>query len=132
MRRLEPTAEPTRHQAIELLRQQTLRHWWRITAGLWLSVGLLSLWQLRSDIRLWVQYFTWTAVRYALAYNRAASLGLGLCLGLTLALLISESRHLLWGLSRAERARLEKQLSQINRRGPSHPLWKLTHPTDAD
>ncbi|NEP16459.1 MAG: hypothetical protein F6J97_06080 [Leptolyngbya sp. SIO4C1] len=113
--------------AIEALRQQMLRTWWRVTLGLWLTVGLFSLWQLRSDFQLWLQYFTWTAVRYALAYNRLASLGLGLCVGLTVALLINESRHMLWGMTPTERARLEQQLAQIDRQGPSHPLWRIVN-----
>ncbi|MEO0455904.1 MAG: hypothetical protein AAF152_04880 [Cyanobacteria bacterium P01_A01_bin.114] len=110
--------------AIELLRQRALRNWWRMTGALWLTVGLWSLWQLRGDLQLWVEYFTWSAVRYALAYNRLAAIGLGLCVGLTVALLFSESRHILWGLSRSERIRLEQQLSQIKKQGPSHPLWR--------
>ncbi|MEM9904878.1 MAG: hypothetical protein AAF921_07635 [Cyanobacteria bacterium P01_D01_bin.44] len=118
-----PNPEP----AIEILRQRALRNWWRITGGLWLTVGLWSLWQLRGDFQLWAEYFTWSAVRYALAYNRPAAIGLGLCVGLTVALLYSESRHILWGLSPSERTRLEDQLSQIERQGPSHPLWRVIH-----
>ncbi|MEL6327390.1 MAG: hypothetical protein AAFQ61_10870 [Cyanobacteria bacterium J06626_23] len=113
--------------ALEALRQRTLRNWWRLTMGLWLTVGLWSLWQLRDEFALWMQYFTWTAVRYSLAYNRLAALGLGLCVGLTVATLVSESRHIIWGLSKGERARLEKQLTLIHRQGPSHPLWRLVH-----
>ena len=111
--------------ALEVLRQRTLRNWWRLTIILWLTVGLWSLWQLRGEFLLWLQYFTWTAVRYSLAYNRLAGLGLGLCVGLTVATLVSESRHILWGLSKSERSRLEKQLAHIHRQGPSHPLWRL-------
>lgn len=111
--------------ALEVLRQRALRHWWRLTVVLWLTIGLWSLWQLRGEFQLWLQYFTWTAVRYSLAYNRLAGLGLALCVGLTMATLVSESRHILWGLSKSERTRLEKQLTLIHRQGPSHPLWRL-------
>lgn len=104
-----------------------LRNWWLLTIALWFTLGLWSLWQLRSEFQIWAQYFTWTAVRYSLAYNRLASAALGLCVGMTVALLISESRHILWGISKTERERLEKQLTKICKQGPSHPLWRVVH-----
>lgn len=113
-------------QALEALRQQTMRHWWWLNLGLWLTVGAWSLWSLRAEYAIWAQYFTWTAVRFALVYHRLASIGLGLCAGLTLALLISESRHILWGLTPSERARLLQQLSKVHRQGAAHPWWRIT------
>jgi hypothetical protein len=120
-------SQPNTEQAIESLRQKMLRNWWLLTVGLWLTVGAWSLWQLRAEFQIWAQYFTWTAVRYSLAYNRLASIGFGLCFGLTMALLISESRHILWGLSKQERERLERQLARIRQQGPSHPLWHVVN-----
>jgi sugar phosphate permease len=64
-----------------------LRRWWRNSTFLWLTLGSFSLWSLRGEWATLRQYFTWTAVRYAVAYNRLAALGLGLCVGLTVALL---------------------------------------------
>lgn len=109
------------------LRDAMLRQWWRTTGLLWLTVGPLSLWALRQDIALLRQHFTWTAVRYGLAYNRLAAMGLGLCVGLTVGLLVGESRHILFGLSAGERRRLEKQLARIHQRGVRHPLWRRIH-----
>lgn len=106
------------------LRALLMRRWWLTTGGLWLTVGLLSLWSLRAEFAQIQQYFTWTAVRYGLAYNRLSAAGLGLCVGLTVALLLSESRYLLFGLSKAEQQQLEQLLRRINHQGNRHPLWR--------
>lgn len=90
-------------------------------------MGSLSLWNLRPEIVLLRRYFTWTALRYGLLYHRLAALGLGLCLGLTVALLVAESRYLLFGLARSEQQRLESWLQRINHQGPRHPLWTSLH-----
>ncbi len=90
------------------IRQVWMRRWWRLTFALWLSVGSMSLWSLRRTWAQVIEQFTWAALRYGLAFNRPAAIGLGLCLGLTIALLLKESRFLLWGLSRKERYQLLK------------------------
>ena len=90
-------------------------------------MGSLSLWSFRPELILLHQYFTWTALRYGLAYHRWAALGLGLCLGLTVALLVAESRYLLFGLAKGEQQRLEIWLRRINRQGPRHRLWTSLH-----
>lgn len=117
---------------MERLRRILLRRWWGITAGLWVTVGMLSLWGLRHEFERLHQYFTWTAVRYGLASHHWAALGLGLCVGLTVALLMAESRHILFGLSRGERQRLEEQLHQIRQQGVSHPLWRQIYGNSQD
>lgn len=117
-------------QALEALRQAMMRSWWWICLGLWLSVGALSLWSLRADLQELREYFTWAAVRYMLVYGRLAAVGLGLCVGLTVALLIAESRHVLWGLSGEERSRLLTRLNKIDEQGSSHPQWTLIHPAN--
>ena len=114
-------------RAIEALRQHSLTMWWRITVGVWLTVGPLTLWQLRSEISLLLDYFTWTAVYYGLKYNFLGSLGFFLCVGLASMLVVREIRHLTLGLSPLERKRLENQLAQIRRQGASHPLWSLVN-----
>lgn len=89
-----------------------MRRWWLSVLGLWVTVGAASLWGLR---RTWSQlsdYFTWAALRYGLGFNRLPALGLGLCVGLTVALLVKESRFLLYGLSKKERGDLEKALAK--------------------
>jgi len=125
-------AQPTAAQAkdIEALRQAMMRSWWWLSLALWLTVGVLSLWSLRSDLQELREYFTWSAVRYMLYYGRLAAMGLGLCLGVTLALLYAESRHILWGLADGERARLLTRLNKIHAQGSSHPQWKVIRPTD--
>ncbi|NEQ49798.1 MAG: hypothetical protein F6K11_06635 [Leptolyngbya sp. SIO3F4] len=116
-------------KAIEALRQHSLTVWWRLTVCVWLTIGPLTLWQLRSEISLLFDYFTWAAVYYGLKYNFFGALGFFVCLGLALTLIVREVRHLALGLSAIERRRLEKQLSQIRRQGVSHPLWSLVNRT---
>ncbi|MDA0269006.1 MAG: hypothetical protein O3A14_19105 [Cyanobacteria bacterium] len=93
-----------------------MRRLWWLTLGLWLTVGSASLWNLRRTFEQLSVYFTWTAIRYGLAFNRPAAAGLGLCLGMTVVLLVRESRHLIWGLSRRDRAQLSQALHQSNSR----------------
>ena len=114
-------------KAIEALRQHALTTWWRLTVIVWLTVGPLTLWQLRSEISLLLDYFTWTSVYYGLKYNFLGSLGFFFCVGLASTLMVREIRHLTFGLSTIERKRLENQLAQIQRQGASHPLWSLVN-----
>lgn len=110
---------------VQRLHQLTVYARWLVVGLLWVSVAPLSVWSLRREISLWTEYFTWAAVRYGLAYHRWSAAGLGLCLGMTLAVLVWQSRNILWGLPPSDQERLEKQVQQIRHQGPSHPLWKL-------
>lgn len=92
------------------LRRAWMRRWWLLNLGLWLTVGVASTWALRDTWLQLADYFTWAALRYGLAFNRLAAIGLGLCLGLTVALLIKETRFLFFGLTRQERNDLLKAL----------------------
>lgn len=121
------TAEQATEKAIEALRQQSITLWWKLTVVVWLTIGPLTLWQLRSEINLLLDYFTWTSVYYGLKYNFLGSLGFFLCVGLTITLLVREARHLVLGISPVERKRLEKQLARIRLQGASHPLWSLVN-----
>ncbi len=112
-----------KHQ-VRKLHQLTIYGRWLVVALLWLSIGALSLWGLRAEIALWQQHFTWAALRYGLAYNRLPTLGIGLCIGMTTAVLVWQSRNILWGISQEEQKRLEKQVRRIRQQGSSHPLWK--------
>lgn len=116
--------DPAFQEQVERLHQVSVSGRWLVVVALWLTVAPLSLWNLRSEISLWLDYFTWTSVRYGLAYHRWAAIGLGLCLGMTLAVLLWQSRNLLWGRPQQEQRRLEQQVLQIRRQGPSHPLWQ--------
>ncbi|MDJ0516798.1 MAG: hypothetical protein QNJ74_11300 [Trichodesmium sp. MO_231.B1] len=105
---------------------------WLIVGLLWISIGFLSIWSLRGEIALWIKHFTWVSVRYALAYNKLATFGLSLCLGTTTAILVWQSRHILWGISPEEQKRLEQQVRQINHQGQTHPLWKWVIPDNSN
>jgi len=98
---------------------------WAVVLCLWMTVGLTSLWALRAEIELWLDYFTWTAVRFALQYNRWAFLGLGLCVGATLGVLIWQSGHILLGILPSERRSLQKQLQQMSQWGKRHPFRQI-------
>ena len=91
-----------------------MRRWWLVAFGLWLTVGIASIWALRRTWQQLAEYFTWAALRYGLAFNRLAAVGLGLCLGLTVALLIKEARFMLFGLTRKEHQDLLSALRQRN------------------
>lgn len=121
----EPSSEDTFfHHQVHRLHQLTVYGRWLFVGLLWLTVGLLSLWGLRSEIALWKQHFTWTAVRYALAYHRLPAMGLGLCMGMTTAVLVWQTRNILMGIPHSYKQRLEKQVLKIRQQGDSHPLWK--------
>ncbi len=109
---------------VQRLYQFTVYVRWLVVSLLWLTVGFWSIWTLRREIGLWLDYFTWSAVRYALAYHRLAAVGLGLCLGATTAVLVWQSSNILWGLPPEQQRRLERQVDRIREQGSSHPLWK--------
>jgi hypothetical protein len=117
-------ADPVFQAQVERLYQLTVYGRWLVVGLLWVCVGSLSLWGLRDEIPLWLDYFTWTAVRYSLAYNRLSALGLALCIGATLAVLIWQSRNMLVGMPPDEIKRLERQVIKIRQQGKSHPLWR--------
>ncbi len=98
---------------------------WLVVLLLWLTVGAISLWTLREEIELWLAYFTWAAVRFAVQKHRWAFMGLGLCVGCTLGVLIWQSSHILWGILPSERRSLEKQLQRMSQWGKDHPLRKI-------
>lgn len=98
-----------------------------MTAACWIALGLPSLWALREELRMMGDYFTWPALRYALAFNLLPTLGLTLCLSLMLSTLIWQSRNIVLGLPLRDIKRLERQLQRINNHGPSHPLWDIVH-----
>lgn len=97
---------------------------WLFVGFLWLTIAPICVWDLRPEIALWRQYFTWVAVRYGLYYHPLATLGLSFCLGMTLAVLIWQSRNILLGLPLQEKQRLEQQVCRIRQQGQSHPLWR--------
>lgn len=120
-----PNLDPTFAQEVERLHRLSAYGRWLVVGLFWLSVGLLSLWHLRTEISLWIDYFTWSAVRYSILYNRLPALGLIFCIAVTISVLVWQTRNILWGRPRREQNRLEQQLLRIRKQGPSHPLWKF-------
>ncbi|QLE54557.1 hypothetical protein [Nostoc sp. TCL26-01] len=116
--------EPSLAAQVQRLHELTVYGRWLFVGCLWLTIAPLSLWGLRAEIALWQQYFTWVAVRYGLFYHPWSTLGLGLCLGMTAAVLVWQSRNILLGLPQREKQRLENQVFHIKQQGPTHPLWK--------
>lgn len=112
-------------QDVERLHRLTVMARWLVVAGLWITIGAFSLWSLRYPISLMHEYFTWASLRYGLAFNPVPAVGLALCIGMTVATLLWQSRNILLGLPERERKRLEQQVHKIYQQGASHPLWKL-------
>jgi hypothetical protein len=115
---------PELKRQMQRLYQLSVYGRWSVVGILWLAIAPICLWQLRGELSLWRQYFTWTAVRYAIAYNRLPSLGLAFCIAITTAVLVWQSRNILLGLPTAEENRLRKQVLKITQQGRSHPLWR--------
>ncbi|WP_019508533.1 hypothetical protein [Pleurocapsa sp. PCC 7319] len=90
----------------------------------WLTFGVYALWNLREEIALWFDYFTWAAVYYGFHFNFVPTLCLAFCVGTTVSVLVWQSRNLLWGLPAQEQRQLEKQVKKILKQGATHPLWK--------
>ena len=116
--------DPIFKQQLQRLHRLTVYGRWLFVILLWVSIGFLSLRGLRLEIVLWRQYFTWVAVRYGLYYNPVSTVGLAFCIGMTVSVLVWQSRNILMGLPRPEIRRLEQQVCRIRQQGPSHPLWK--------
>jgi hypothetical protein len=116
--------DPVFKQQILRLHQLTVYARWIVVVAFWISIAPICLWSLRSEIALWLEHFTWTAVRFSLVYNPIPTLGLSLCLGTTVSVLLWQSHNILWGISDRQTQRLEKQLFKIHQQGISHPLWK--------
>ncbi|MEO0768342.1 MAG: hypothetical protein AAFY72_02750 [Cyanobacteria bacterium J06649_4] len=128
---VEPEIAPETVQELEALRQDMMRTWWKICLGIWLTVGIGCLWWIRRDLVEISEYFTWAAVRSIFLYQRPAGTGLAFCIALTFVLLLSESRQILWGISKDERKRLLINLQRIHAQGPSHPQWKVIRPDES-
>jgi hypothetical protein len=131
--------DPEFQAAIERLHRVTVWGRWGFVLFLWLTIGALCLWQLRSELLLLQDHFTWVGVRYALSRYRlpgwgksaiglgVPGFGLGCCLAMTLSVLIWQSRNIIWGLPEAEQKRLHASTLKIHQQGPSHPLWRWVY-----
>jgi len=122
---LDDILAPNLAQSIHKLHQLTVYGRWLFVLVSWLLLAPGSLWSLRQEIILGRQYFTWVWLRYAIAYNRLPSLALAFCVAITTAVLVWQSRNILFGLPSTEKNRLHQQVLKISQQGKSHPLWRF-------
>ena len=118
-------SDPNFPKKVEKLYKLTLYCRWIIIICSWLTFGLYGIWGLRKEISLWLDYFTWVAVRYGLAFNLLPTLCLSICLWLTVSTLYWQIKNKYWGLSRRDKRDLEKQVKKILAKGKKHPLYKF-------
>ncbi|MGD1918720.1 MAG: hypothetical protein ACFCAD_07415 [Pleurocapsa sp.] len=98
---------------------------WLVAIFSWLTLGVYAIWNLRAEIALCLDYFTWAAVYYGLHFNFLPTLCLAFCIGTTVSVVLWQSRNLIWGLPETERRKLERHVKKIMAKGTKHPLWKL-------
>ncbi|NEN98320.1 MAG: hypothetical protein F6J94_05505 [Moorea sp. SIO1F2] len=118
------TLDPIFKARVKRLHQITVYGRWVFVGILWITVAPLSLWGWHYEISLMRSHFTWAALRYSIIYNHVPAIGLAICIGTTLAVLVWQSRNILFGLPPLEQKRLEQQVQRICQQGPTHPLWK--------
>lgn len=111
-------------QQVTKLHQLTVCGRWLFVLVSWLTLGSYALWQLKSEIALWFDYFTWAAVYYGFHFNFIPTLCLVFCVANTVSVLVWQSRNIIWGLPASERRQLERQVTKIQAIGKKHPLWR--------
>lgn len=111
-------------QKVTRLHQLTVYARWLFVLVSWLTLGVYAIWNLKEEISLWFDYFTWAAVYYGFHFNFIPTLCLAFCVGITISVLVWQSRNLIWGLPEVEKRRLEKRAEKILASGAKHPLWK--------
>ena len=116
--------KPNLDKQVKKLYQLTIYGKWLLVLCSWLTLGIFGLWGLRHEIDLWLDYFTWSAVRYGIHFNPIPSLCVAFCIGMTVSVLVWQSRNIIWGLPAPERYRLEQRVKRILADGSSHPLRK--------
>jgi hypothetical protein len=110
-------------QQVQRLHQLTVYGRWAFVSFLWITLAPLCLWNLRTEVSILRQYFTWVSLRYGLIFHPLSALGLVFCISTTIAVLVWQSRNIISGLPHNEKERLEKQVWRIQQQGKSHPLW---------
>lgn len=93
--------------------QLTIYMRWLVVILLWFTLGVYGVWGIRQEIQLWLDHFTWSAVYYGLAFNFIPTICLGVCIGMTVSVLVWQSRCIIWGLSNKEKYYLEKRVTTI-------------------
>lgn len=130
--RREPSdLDPTLKIPIMRLHRLMVYGRWLVVSLLWVTLAPLCLWGWHYEISLMRSHFTWSALRYGIIFNPWPALGLGLCVSMTTAVLIWQSRNILLGLPHQEQQHLEHQVRRIAQQGSSHPLWKWVFKRDS-
>ena len=111
-------------QKVDRLYKLSIYGRWLFVIFNWLTFGLYAIWNLRQEISLCLDYFTWAAVYYGLHFNFLPTLCLAFCISTTISVLVWQSRNTIWGLPDFEKRKLEKQVKKILSEGTKHPLWK--------
>lgn len=111
-------------QKVDKLHRLTIYGRWLFVSICWLTLGTYALWNLKEEIALVFDYFTWAAVYYGFHFNLVPTLFLAFCVGSTVSVLLWQSRNIIWGMPASERRQLERQVKKIMTRGKKHPLWK--------
>ena len=107
-------SEIDRFEMNRLHRRQVYRRW--LAVGLcWLVLAPVSLWAVRSELAMMHNYFTWVALRYAIAYNRISALGLAFCIAITISTLVWQSCNILFGFSPGYKKQLMRQADRSRR-----------------
>ncbi len=109
---------------LDRLQALTVLGRWAVVAGLWATIGAASLWGIRKYFGLWQDHFTWSSVRAVVLYHRLSAMGLVICVGMTLSVLIWQSRNILFGRPKSEQLQQHQLLCRIRQQGSSHPLWR--------
>ncbi|MEM7592963.1 MAG: hypothetical protein AAF383_15845 [Cyanobacteria bacterium P01_A01_bin.83] len=97
---------------------------WLFVLVSWFTLGLYALWHLKDEIALWFDYFTWAAVYYTFHFNFVPTFCLAFCVGITLSVLIWQSRNIILGLPAQEQRNLVRRVKKIEAEGKKHPLWR--------
>ena len=119
----------TKHQSdfqhqVARLHRLTVYARWLFVLFSWLTLGFYALWNLKEEISIWLDYFTWAAVYYGFHFNFLPTVCLAFCVATTISVLIWQSRNLIWGLPKQEQQHLEQRVEKILAQGKKHPLWK--------
>jgi hypothetical protein len=121
---LPESKDPAFEHQVQRLHELVVWGRWLVIGLLWLTIAPLSLWGLREEMQLWLDYFTWAALYHGLGAHLLSTIGLAICIGMTLGTLLWQSRNILWGLPQYDRQQLVRHVCRIRQQGPSHPLWK--------
>ena len=116
--------DPNFERKVRKLYRLTIYFRWIVVLFSWLTFGVYGIWGLRSEISLWLDYFTWAALRYGLAFNIIPTICLAFCIGMTISVLVWQSRNIIWGLPAQEKQDLEKKVQRILAKGKRHFLYK--------